>query len=65
MGAIFGGTLIGAGVGAVIGPVMAGYVFDTTGSYFIAFAITAGVAIVGAVLGILVKRESAAVSARI
>ena len=37
IGSIFAALLLGAGIGSVVGPVTAGYVFDITQSYRIAF----------------------------
>lgn len=39
LGAIFGVLALAAVVGGAIGPVLAGFVFDSTGSYYIAFII--------------------------
>ena len=47
IGTIFAALLLGAGVGAVVGPIVAGYVFDVTGSYKIAFIVAAGTAFRG------------------
>jgi MFS family permease len=41
-GAIVGVGLMGAAVGSAVGPWMAGFLFDRTGSYMLAFAIAAG-----------------------
>jgi MFS family permease len=41
-GTIVGVCLMGAAVGSALGPWMAGYIFDHTGSYMLAFAIAAG-----------------------
>lgn len=41
-GTIVGVGLMGAAVGSAIGPWMAGYLFDRTGSYLLAFSIAAG-----------------------
>jgi MFS family permease len=41
-GAIVGMGLLGSAAGSAVGPWMAGYVFDHTGNYRIAFAIAAG-----------------------
>jgi len=37
-GAVFGTVLFFGTLGGAAGPILAGYIFDTTGSYFIAFA---------------------------
>lgn len=57
IGAIFGALSLGAATGALVGPTMAGYVFDSTGSYSIAFNVSAGIAIVGAILAFLVRER--------
>ncbi len=41
-GTIVGVGLMGAAVGSAIGPWMAGFLFDRTGSYLVAFALAAG-----------------------
>ncbi len=41
MGAIYGGLSVADGIGFAIGPVLAGYLFDLSGSYNDAFLITA------------------------
>ena len=50
LGSIFGALLVGAGLGGVVGPILAGYVFDTLGSYRIAFIIATCVAFVAVLL---------------
>lgn len=50
MGSIYAAILMGSGVGGVIGPLAAGYVFDTTGSYSLALALAAGIAFAAALL---------------
>ena len=37
MGVLFGFVTLGAGIGGALGPLLAGYIFDTAGSYSIAF----------------------------
>ena len=48
MGSIFAALLLGSGLGGVIGPIIAGYVFDTLDSYLIAFVV--GTAVIFAAL---------------
>ena len=55
IGTIFAALLLGAGVGAVVGPIVAGYVFDVTGSYKIAFIVAAGTAFGAVVLTAMLK----------
>ena len=50
MGSIYGTILLGAGVGGVTGPIIAGSVFDSLESYRIAFIVATGFAIGGALL---------------
>lgn len=50
-GAIVGAGLMGSAVGSALGPWMAGYLFDRTGSYMLAFAIAAGCGIVAGAAG--------------
>ena len=53
--AIWGAVLIGAGIGGLIGPTVAGYVFDTTASYRIAFTIGAGFGAMGVILSLVLS----------
>ncbi len=48
-GAIFGVLTSVSAIGSAIGPVMAGYVFDTTGSYQLVFLVLTGMSIAGLV----------------
>ncbi len=57
LGAIFGAIILGVGIGGVSGPILAGYVFDSTGSYNIAFSVGAGMALVGAGLPFLITEK--------
>ena len=43
------------GIGAAVGPVMGGYIFDVTGKYSLAFMICAIIAIIGLILSLLLK----------
>jgi MFS family permease len=49
-GAIYGLVIFGGTIGGAIGPVLAGYVFDTASSYRLVFLILAAVAAVGLLL---------------
>ncbi len=50
MGILFGFVTLGAGIGGALGPLMAGYIFDTMGSYSIAFLIAASLSAVSVML---------------
>ena len=54
-GLILGVTSLGNTTGGAIGPFLAGYIFDVTGSYQVAFLVCAAVGIVGLVLTVLLK----------
>lgn len=56
MGKIYGFLALGGAVGGVIGPWLAGNIFDTTGSYSMAFLIAACIGIVMTVLILLVGK---------
>jgi len=49
-GLIFGVTSLGFTIGAALGPFLAGSIFDNTGSYQMAFLISAAISIVGLVI---------------
>jgi len=55
LGASFGMVLLGAAVGGTIGPILAGHIFDSTGSYFFAFTIASGCILLAAVLSLFLK----------
>ena len=44
LGAVFGGISIGAGLGSAVGPTVAGYIFDASRSYQLAFIFSAALA---------------------
>ena len=48
-------NLFGFTLGAAVGPLMAGYLFDTTGSYQLAFIIAGAVSVAGLVLTVLLS----------
>ncbi|UCG83465.1 MAG: MFS transporter [Dehalococcoidia bacterium] len=54
-GSIFGMLSLGYTIGAATGPVVAGYIFDVTTSYQVAFVITAAIGIVSLTLNLLLK----------
>ncbi|MCD6567813.1 MAG: MFS transporter [Dehalococcoidia bacterium] len=56
LGALFGATICGGQIGEAIGPLLAGMIFDTTGSYRIAFLICAVLSVTGLVLSLLLRR---------
>ena len=58
IGAIFGILEFGLGVGAATGSVMAGYVFDVTGSYNLAFLVGSLALITAALPIALVRQET-------
>jgi MFS family permease len=55
MAAILGGITVGAGVGGFLGPWSAGYIFDTTGSYVIAFLCFSGTFLLSLICAVLVR----------
>jgi MFS family permease len=59
LGAIFGACGLGLMIGASIGPVITGYIFDETGGYQIAFIACALVAIVGISINLILVRGGA------
>jgi cyanate permease len=50
-GAIVGMGLLGSAIGSAVGPWMAGYLFDRTGSYAIAFGLAAACGLAAGVAG--------------
>ncbi|MDD5083222.1 MAG: hypothetical protein PHU08_07625, partial [Dehalococcoidales bacterium] len=50
MGRILGFANMGSGVGSLTGPWLAGYVFDATGNYSVAFLVAAGASLAGIIL---------------
>jgi len=57
-GSIYGTLSMGMWAGLALGPFVAGYIFDMTGSYRLAFFICIAVGIVGLILTVLVKSIS-------
>lgn len=54
-GLIYGVLTLGFTSGAAVGPLLAGYIFDLTGSYQLAFLIAAVIAVVGLISTVLLK----------
>jgi MFS family permease len=48
-------NLLGFTLGAAVGPLIAGHIFDITGSYQLAFIVTAATGVVGLILTVLLK----------
>ena len=57
IGSIMGMLEIGFGIGAAIGPFIAGIIYDASGSYYIAFLIFAGALLLKAFLITLIRQE--------
>jgi MFS family permease len=55
LGAILGTVELSAQIGAVTGPLLAGWLFDITGEYTVTFLITAAVATFGLIMVILLR----------
>jgi MFS family permease len=55
MGAILGVVTLFWGIGSAIGPFVAGYLVDTTGSYRVGFMIAAAMIFVASAIGLLLK----------
>jgi MFS family permease len=55
-GLIFGVFSFSFTIGAAIGPLVFGYIFDTTGSYQYAFLVSAALAILAVMLGLFLKQ---------
>ena len=54
-GLIYGIIVLGFTIGAAIGPLLAGYIFDITGGYQVAFLVSAAVSISGLVLTVVLR----------
>ena len=57
IGTIFGLLDIGLGIGAAIGPIIGGFIFDINGSYSMAFLIGAVTMVVATLLIAQIRRE--------
>lgn len=54
-GTILGVLVFSWGIGATIGPIVAGHIFDVSGSYNTAFLISGGVSVIGVILVLLLR----------
>ena len=54
-GSIFGIVVLGFTIGAALGPIVAGYLFDVTGSYDTAFLVCAVLAITGFIIAEVIR----------
>ena len=54
-GSIFGVLSCGFTIGAAVGPFLAGYIFDITGSYQLAFVVSAMVGVFGIILAAIIR----------
>lgn len=54
-GVILGIVIFAGALGGATGPVLAGYIFDVTGSYSQAFLVCATMAVIGLILALLLK----------
>ena len=57
-GTLFGIIFFGGTVGGAIGPPLAGYIFDVTGSYQLAFIICAVAGVIALILALLLRPMS-------
>ena len=55
MGAIFGGLSVADGIGFATGALLAGYIFDVTGSYHASFLMVAGGMFIAVILAFMLK----------
>jgi MFS family permease len=55
LGMIFGAVSLAYTTGAAVGPIIAGYIYDSTHSYFGAILLSAVIGIIGVILAILIK----------
>jgi MFS family permease len=55
-GLILGIINFGYCIGAALGPFLAGYIFDVTSSYSVAFLVCAAVSVMGLILSVILKR---------
>ena len=58
IGAILGVLDVGFGIGAAVGPLIGGLIFDARQSYFLAFSLAAAVLLVATLLIVLIRRET-------
>ncbi len=54
-GLIYGAVGLGFTIGAAFGPLLTGYIYDTSGSYRTAFLLCAGVTVIGVIAALVLK----------
>jgi OFA family oxalate/formate antiporter-like MFS transporter len=59
-GLMLGLTSLGFSLGAAAGPFLAGYIFDSTSSYQVAFVVCAVISVIGLILTLLIKQTQKA-----
>jgi MFS family permease len=59
LGAITGAFMLISNLGSAVSPVIAGYIFDVTGSYRLGFLILTGICIFGLVIAVMLKLQAA------
>jgi len=55
-GLIFGAIDNSFMIGAAVGPILAGYLFDATGNYLLAFQVSIAIAVIGLILSIILNQ---------
>ena len=55
LGSVMGFVVVGRGIGAALGPILAGFLFDLRGDYLVAFSLAAGFTLVSAFLMLAMK----------
>jgi len=58
MSTLYGALWLGGGMGSVVGPLLAGWVFDISGSYIVAFSINATLCTLVAGIPFLIRKSS-------
>jgi MFS family permease len=64
LGTVFGVISVVSGIGSLVGPWLAGYVFDHTGSYSIAFLAAAGCSMIAVALAVPFSKQPSKLSVK-